>query len=129
MDFPILSVILITPFVGAVICLLLPEGRPEQVKAVAYATMAVTLGFTLYMLWQFDAPRGTFQFVENQRWIPAIGVRYIVGVDGISLFMVVITAGLFPIGMLARQIFPLSPARCGPRPGSASAIASCVTAS
>ena len=103
MDFPILSVILITPFVGAVICLMLPSHRPEQVKAVAYATMAVTLGFALYMLWQFDPQRGTFQFVENQRWIPAIAVRYIVGVDGISLFMVVITAVLFPIGMLASE--------------------------
>jgi NADH-quinone oxidoreductase subunit M len=102
-DFPILSVILITPFVGAVICLLLPEGRSEQVKAVAYATMAVTLGFALYMLWKFDPHVGTFQFVENQRWIPAIGVRYIVGVDGISLFMVVITAVLFPIGLLASE--------------------------
>jgi NADH-quinone oxidoreductase subunit M len=102
-DFPILSVILITPFVGAVICLLMPERRPEQVKAVAYAVTAVTLGFALYMLWQFDASRGTFQFVENQKWIPAIGVRYIVGVDGISLFMVVITALIFPIGLLASE--------------------------
>src|SRR4051794_28405253 len=65
--------------------------------------MAVTLGFALYMLWQFDAQRGTFQFVENQKWIPAIGVRYILGVDGISLFMIVITAVLFPIGLLASE--------------------------
>src|SRR6478752_10537860 len=83
--------------------MLLPERRPEQIKAVAYAVTAVTLGFALYMLWQFDASRGTFQFVENQKWIPAIGVRYIVGVDGISLFMVVITAVLFPIGLLASE--------------------------
>src|SRR5690348_16705935 len=102
-DFPLLSVILITPFVGAVVCMLLPERRPEQVKAVAYAVTAITLGFALYMLWQFDASRGTFQFVENQKWIPAIGVRYIVGVDGISLFMVVITAVIFPIGLLASE--------------------------
>ena len=65
--------------------------------------MAVTLGFALYMLWQFEPGDGTFQFVENQRWIPALGVRYIVGVDGISLFMVVITALLFPIGLLASE--------------------------
>src|SRR3954462_4712921 len=98
-----LSVILITPVVGAVLCLLLPSHRPEQVKAVAYTTTAVTLGFAAYMLWQFDAQRGTFQFVENQKWIPAIGVRYILGVDGISLFMIVITAVLFPIGLLASE--------------------------
>jgi NADH-quinone oxidoreductase subunit M len=103
MDFPILSVIVIAPFAGALICLLMPERRPEQIKAVAYDTMAFTLGFAAYMLWQFDPQRGTFQFVENQRWIPAIGVRYILGVDGISLFMVVITAVLFPIGLLASE--------------------------
>jgi NADH-quinone oxidoreductase subunit M len=102
-SFPILSAILVTPFIGAVICMLLPSSRIEQVKAVGYAAVAVTLGFSAYMLWQFDAQRGTFQFVENQRWIPAIGVRYILGVDGISLFMVVITAVLFPIGLLASE--------------------------
>ncbi len=102
-DFPILTAILVAPFVGGIICLLLPAHRPETIKAVGYATMAVVLGFSAYLLWQFDSHVGTFQFVENHEWIPAIGVRYIVGVDGISIFMIVITALLFPIGLLASE--------------------------
>ena len=42
-----------------------------------------------------------FQFVEENRWFDALGVGYIVGVDGFSIFMVAITALLFPIGLLA----------------------------
>jgi NADH-quinone oxidoreductase subunit M len=52
------------------------------------------------MLWDFQTVAG-FQFVETNRWFDALGVGYIVGVDGFSVFMVVVTAALFPIGLLA----------------------------
>ena len=53
------------------------------------------------MLWHFQTGRAGYQFVESERWMGSIGVKYVVGVDGISLFMIVLTALLFPIGLLA----------------------------
>ena len=50
---------------------------------------------------QFGVGTHGYQFVENHRWIGEFGVRYTLGVDGISLFMVALTALLFPIGLLA----------------------------
>jgi NADH-quinone oxidoreductase subunit M len=101
--FPILSAIVFVPMAGAVICLLLPASRPEIAKAVGYATSAATFGLAAWLLWQFVPQTGGFQFVEDQSWIPTLGVHYIVGVDGISVFMVAITALLFPIGMLSGE--------------------------
>src|SRR4029450_8619169 len=61
------------------------------------------LGFVGYLLYSFDTSASGYQFVENHSWIDTLGVRYVVGVDGISLFMVALTALLFPIGLLASQ--------------------------
>ena len=70
-------------------------------RAVGYAATAATLGLSLWMLWHFQTGRAGYQFVESERWMGSIGVKYVVGVDGISLFMIVLTALLFPIGLLA----------------------------
>jgi NADH-quinone oxidoreductase subunit M len=102
-DFPILTVIIAVPFAGATIALLIPEDRPEISKAVGYATTMITFGFAAWLLSNFDTGTAQFQYVQNHSWIPALGVRYVVGVDGISLFMVAITALLFPLGLLASE--------------------------
>ncbi len=102
-SFPILSAIVFVPMVGALICLALPSSRPEVAKAVGYATSAATFGLAAFLLWQFVPQTRGFQFVEDQSWIPTLGVHYIVGVDGISIFMVAITALLFPLGMLSGE--------------------------
>ena len=56
-----------------------------------------------WLLWNFSTKTVDFQFVQNRPWIPALGVRYIVGVDGISIFMIAVTALLFPLGLLASE--------------------------
>ena len=55
----------------------------------------------MYLLIQFDTGHAGYQFVSNHSWMPALGIRWILGVDGISLFMVALTTLLIPIGMLA----------------------------
>lgn len=99
--FPILSALILTPAVGALIALLMPNRRPDVARAVGYAVSAATLGLSLALLWEFKAGSGAFQFTESASWIPALGIRWQLGVDGISLFMVVLTGLLFPIGLLA----------------------------
>ena len=55
--FPILTAIIATPALGALIVFLLPSARVEAVRAVGYATTAATLGFSLWMLWNFQTGR------------------------------------------------------------------------
>src|SRR4029078_4053029 len=90
-SFPILLAIIATPAIGAVITLLVPARRPEIVKAVGYAFTTATAGVSAYLLWNFKVGPAGFKFVENRPWIPGLGARFIVGVDGINLFMVVVT--------------------------------------
>jgi NADH-quinone oxidoreductase subunit M len=101
--FPLLTFIIFTPLAGAVMVAALPRRRPEIVRAVGYAATAATLGFVGYLLYTFDTSASGYQLVENHPWIDTLGVRYLVGVDGISLFMVALTALLFPIGLIASQ--------------------------
>ncbi|HUF84201.1 MAG TPA: hypothetical protein VMQ81_06365, partial [Acidimicrobiia bacterium] len=100
-DFPLLTCIIVTPALGAVLVALTPARRPELARAVGYAATAATAGFAGYLLWHFETGRDGYQFVEDHRWIGSLGVRYLLGVDGISLFMVALTALLFPLGLLA----------------------------
>ncbi|MBV9285915.1 MAG: Fe-S-binding domain-containing protein, partial [Acidimicrobiia bacterium] len=99
-NFPILTAIILTPFAGALVTMVLPRRRPEYVRIVGFATTAATLGFAGAMLYSFHTHFAGYQFVENTPWIGSLGVSYHLGVDGISLFMVVLTALLFPLGLL-----------------------------
>jgi NADH-quinone oxidoreductase subunit M len=101
--FPLLTFIIFTPLAGAVLVAVLPRRRPEVVRAVGYVATAATMGFVGYLLYTFDTSASGYQLVENHPWIDTLGVRYLVGVDGISLFMVALTALLFPIGLIASQ--------------------------
>ncbi len=98
--FPILTAIILTPFVGALVTMVLPRRRPEYVRVVGFVATAATLGFAGALLYSFHTHSGGYQFVENTSWMGTLGVRYHLGVDGISLFMVVLTALLFPLGLL-----------------------------
>jgi NADH-quinone oxidoreductase subunit M len=99
--FPLLTALIVTPMVGALLALVMPTRRPEYTRIVGYLTTAATLGLAIYLLVQFSATTHGYQFVESHRWMGELGVRYSLGVDGISLFMVALTALLFPIGLLA----------------------------
>ena len=101
--FPLLTFIIFTPLAGAVLVAVLPRRRPEVVRVVGYVATAATMGFVGYLLYTFDTSASGYQLVENHPWIDTLGVRYLVGVDGISLFMVALTALLFPIGLIASQ--------------------------
>jgi NADH-quinone oxidoreductase subunit M len=102
-QFPILSAIIAVPIIGALVCLLIPARRPEVAKAVGYATSMITFGLAAWLLWNFAPHTARFQYLEQETWIPKLGVSYLVGVDGISIFMVAITALLFPLGLLASE--------------------------
>jgi NADH-quinone oxidoreductase subunit M len=99
--FPLLTALLLVPAAGAVITLLVPGRRPELTRVVGYVTSAATFGLAVYLLVQFDTKHTGYQFGSSHQWMPALGIRWTLGVDGISLFMVALTALLIPVSFLA----------------------------
>jgi NADH-quinone oxidoreductase subunit M len=100
-DVPWLTLLGVVPLVGALLIALLPSGRDLLAKQLALATSLVVLVMTVVMCADFQ-PRGErFQFVEEHDWIPAFGVQYAVGVDGIALVLIALVAVLVPVVLLA----------------------------
>ena len=101
-----LSLIVFLPLVGAVLALLAGGrgDRPDReplVRYIALATSLVVFAATLYMWWRFDPSSADYQFVEDRQWMPAFGIKYLIGVDGISLLLVVLTGFLTPLALLS----------------------------
>jgi NADH-quinone oxidoreductase subunit M len=105
MDKIILSLILVTPLLGALLIVLLPD-RGKLPQAIALITAVVTFLFTLHLPAHFNDitpgfQSGSFRFVQDIPWITIPAIRYHVGVDGLALWLVVLTGLLAPIGVLA----------------------------
>jgi NADH-quinone oxidoreductase subunit M len=89
------------PLVGVALLLLVPRRR---VGALFFVTLlASVLGFawSLKIFAVFDGTKGEMQLIERFAWMPAFGIEYIVGIDGISLFLVLLTTFLMPLAILA----------------------------
>ena len=104
-DFPILNALIFVPAVGALVVALLPRSRPDLARPLGTLFAAIGGVLALALAWQFDAVaaadagsvREGFQFVSQQSWIPKLGISWHVGVDGISLWLVVLTSLVVPI--------------------------------
>jgi NADH-quinone oxidoreductase subunit M len=100
--FPWLTAALVLPLVGAVVVAVLPKARVDAAKAVALGFSLAVLGLVVAMSLTFDvATAGEYQLAEQYRWIPQLGVTFALGVDGIALSMVALTAVLVPVCLLA----------------------------
>ena len=96
----ILTLILIVPLAGAALIALLPD-RGRIAASIALATALLTFLLTLHLPGHFDARLPGFQFVQDVPWIPSPAISYHVGIDGLSLWLVVLTGLLAPVGVLA----------------------------
>ena len=95
---PFLSVLIFGPLAAAVVAAVLRSER-----TLRWWTFLVTLavaGFSLPLYWRFDLATPEFQFVEHHAWIPWLKIHYTIGVDGISLLLVLLTTLLMPLGVL-----------------------------
>jgi len=97
----ILSLIVFFPLAGAVVLALLPDrGKTMQWSALIVTLITFALTLHLPAHYSYGAQQSGFQFEQNIPWIPAPAIRYHVGVDGLSMWLVVLTGFLAPLGVL-----------------------------
>jgi NADH-quinone oxidoreductase subunit M len=100
MEFPFLSIIALSPIFFAILILMLPKDRGENARMLGLAAMVLGLTLSIYVYvatYQSLPPAGTpwsesLRFLEERAWVPSIGLNYIVGVDGLSATLVLLTA-------------------------------------
>jgi len=98
---PLLSAVTFIPLIGAIVIAFIPGERVQWVRWAALATALVAFAASLLILTGFDSSATGFQFKEQADWVPAFGIEYKLGVDGISLALVVLTTTLTWISILA----------------------------
>ena len=96
----LLSMIVWTPMIGALLVLLLPREQVEGARRAALAFSLVTFALSLALWLGFVSDSAAFQFVEQKPWIPEWGIQYLIAVDGVSLFLVLLTTFLTPLVIL-----------------------------
>ena len=97
LNFPILTMLVILPVIGSIVVALLGKSRPEWMKLSALISSVTTAALSLWLLGVFKSGEAGFQFVSQHEWISQWGISWHLGVDGISLFLVVLTGILFPL--------------------------------
>jgi NADH-quinone oxidoreductase subunit M len=103
-SWPILSLVTFLPLVGALFCLAVNgprEAVDRNCRSAALITSLVTFVVSLALWVNFDATKAGFQFEEKLAWVPALNIGYHMGIDGISLFFVLLSTLLTPICVLA----------------------------
>ena len=97
----ILSVVLFLPLAGAIVLMLLPKGNKNLIRWLANVIGFAGFLVSLPLVFWFDSANGEFQFVERVSWIPSIGANYALGMDGISLLLIMLTTVLGFLSILS----------------------------
>ncbi|NNC79608.1 MAG: NADH-quinone oxidoreductase subunit M [Acidimicrobiales bacterium] len=100
--FPTLTMLIVVPALGALLIALTPKGRVEAHRLLAVLATTITGAASVWVLLDFDGSEGGFQMrsADPQVWIEGLGISWDLGVDGISLFLIVLTGFLFPLAIL-----------------------------
>ncbi|HEX9926075.1 MAG TPA: Fe-S-binding domain-containing protein, partial [Anaerolineae bacterium] len=97
----IISLLLIIPIIGAVLVVLIPRNQKELTRWLALLTALINLGISIPLYLNFDETVTGYQFEEFAAWIPSLNINYHVGLDGLSLFLVLLTTFLTAIAVLS----------------------------
>jgi NADH-quinone oxidoreductase subunit M len=100
-DLPLLTLIVFSPLAGALVIQLLPAEPVRVPRVAAFILALIPFALSLVMLARFDPAVGTLQLSERITWIPALGADYAMGVDGFSLWLILLTTFLTPVVILA----------------------------
>jgi len=102
----LLSWIIFTPLLGALVILFLPKDQVSKIRTTALVTTSIVFALSLLALTKFDPSLSGFQMMENALWIPQLNVHYLLGTDGISFPMVFLTALISLLACLASFSIP-----------------------
>ncbi|MFN2488645.1 MAG: NADH-quinone oxidoreductase subunit M [Actinomycetota bacterium] len=97
----LLNLVLFTPLIGAVVVGLLPRDNVWLLRAVALAVTLGTFALSLGVLANFESGVAGFQMRTSAEWVPEWGISYLTGLDGVSLWMVMLSTFLMPLAVLA----------------------------
>ena len=87
-----ISWILLSPVIGACLLFFVPEKRTDLIKAISILSVFSSLVFAITAFMKYDRALAGWQFVDKIRWVPALGISYHVGVDGINVVLLLMTA-------------------------------------
>jgi NADH-quinone oxidoreductase subunit M len=99
-SFPILSALILLPILGAVLITIISNKHLEIVKLIAMLFSVGVGGMSIWLLASFKTDDSGFQYVSQHDWVTSWGISWHLGVDGVSLFLVVLTGILFPLVIL-----------------------------
>ena len=99
----VLAWITLLPLCGAVLTMLVPRDEESIHRGIGLGTAIVTFIASLFILGDFDAANGGFQLQVDKVWIESLGIHFHLGIDGISLWLVLLTTFLMPLTLLAPQ--------------------------
>jgi NADH-quinone oxidoreductase subunit M len=99
-SFPILSALVLLPILGAILVTVISNKHLEYVKLIAMLFSVGVGGMSIWLLASFHSHDSGFQFVSQHEWVSSWGISWHLGVDGVSLFLVVLTGILFPLVIL-----------------------------
>jgi len=100
MDFPILSLITFFPLAGAIFLIFIHRDRKNLLRSLAFGVTLINFIFSLILYFHFNPQASEIQLVEKGAWI-GYGLKYHIGIDGLSLFLVLLTTFLMPIAILS----------------------------
>ena len=100
MQFPILSTLIFTPLIAGIVILCLPANRKNWIRGTALAAGALVLLLAGIVFASYDSGAGGYQFIERYEWLPALGISFYAGVDGISLPLVLLSGMVIISGVL-----------------------------
>ena len=107
MDFPVLSLLIVLPAAGALVVAVIPSSRRDLFLPVTTAITMIPFGVSVWILWTFEirgaglAIADRFQFTERVLWFDSLNISWNVGIDGMSLLLIMLTTFMFPISILA----------------------------
>src|SRR3990172_2834776 len=101
MSMPILSLITFLPIIGVILILSIDSKKQELIRVTSLLVSIVVFFISLPLYFNFDARAYEMQFVEKLPWIPSFGINYYVGIDGVSLFLILLTTFITPLSILA----------------------------
>jgi NADH-quinone oxidoreductase subunit M len=103
LGFPVLTAMVLAPIIGTIVIAFIPKSRPDMHRLTSIVTAFVVAAMSVWVLVEFVPEDPGFQFVVSQTWVQSLDIKFALGVDGISLFLVVLTAVLFPVALFAAK--------------------------